>query len=167
MNVSTRSITSTQRAEFEELARGPHTTAGYRWISRDQLPSAVPQTLRRKMPRALLMWERKASGDTYLVCNGLRVDPKVDAVDQEPFGLVVHSSGANTGGVFIHHGGWRGRTTPLTPELRTALESTCLADYFPLAGAPSTSSGPLSDLSRTQHAGAFAATLAGLIPPST
>lgn len=166
MNFSTRSITCTQRAEFEELARGLHTTAGYRWIRRDQIPTAVPQTLRKKTPRALLMWERKPSGDTYLVCNGLRVDLKADALDHEPFGVVVHSSGASTGGVFIHHGGWRGRTTPLTPELRTALESTSLADYFPLAGAPSASSGPLSDLSRTPHAGAFAATLARLTQPS-
>ena len=166
MNFSTRSLSSTQRAEFEQLARGLHTTAGYRWITRDHLPTVVPPDLRRKMPRALLMWERRASGDTYLVCNGLRVDPKADAVDHEPFGLVVHSSGASTGGVFIHHGGWRGRTTPLTPELSAALESTGLTDYFPLAGAPSASSGPLSDLHRTPHAGAFTATLARLIRPS-
>ena len=167
MKFSTRSITSTQCLEFEQLAGSLHTTAGYRWLSRDSIPSAVPWTLRRKMPKALLMWERTSSGDTYLVCNGLRVDPKTNAIDQEPFGLVVRQSGASTGGMFIHHGAWRGRTTTLTPRLRAALESTSFGEFFPLAGVPSASSGPLSSLSHTPHSGAFSATVARLIQPST
>ena len=155
MELSTYSISSTQRAEFEELAQKCKLESGYKWLSSSEIPSAIPEPLRSKMPSALLMWERTSSGCVYLVCNGMRLDKKDNALDQEPFGIVVHSSGASTSGIFIHHGDWRNRTTPITPGVRLVLDSTSLGNYFPLGEVPSGSSGPLSDLSETSHEGAF------------
>lgn len=91
----------------------------------------------------------------YLVCNGIRRDDNDNALDQELFGIVVHSSGASHRGIFIHHGNWCDRTTRITREVLRVLDSTSLGNYFPLGGAPAASSGPLSDLTQTSHEGAF------------
>lgn len=166
MRLSALSLTSSQQAEFEDLASGLGTASGYRWLSSTELPTAVPESLRRKLTSALLMWERTSSGMTQIVCNGVRFDQKAHALDQEPFGVVVHTSGASTGGVFIHHGDWAGRSLPVTSEVREVLESTSLGNYFPLGEVPSSSSGPLSDLSQTSHEGAFRAVINHLVPRS-
>ena len=155
MEFSTHSISSTQRAEFEEIAKERELESGYKWLSSSEIPSAIPVSLRSKMTSALLMWERTSSGSVYLVCNGIRRDEKDNALDQEPFGIVVHSSGASRSGTFIHHGAWDDRTIDITPEVTQVLESTSIGNYFPLGEAPSGSSGPLSDLSGTSHEGAF------------
>ena len=167
MKTSIHSLTSTQRAEFESLARSFPSSGGYRWLASSEIPSAVPRSLRAKMPAALAIAERTSSGCTILLCNGIRVDRKSSALDQEPFGVVVYTSGASSAGVFIHHGSWKDRSIPLTPNVRAALESTSLVSFYPLAGAPSKSSGPLSDLSRTPHEGALKAMMVNLIERST
>ena len=167
MKFSILSLTSTHQSEFETLSRSLDSSAGYRWLSKNDIPSRVPVSLRAKMPAALMMWERTSSGCTVIVCNGIRLDRPARALDQEPFGVAVYSSGASTAGVFVHHGSWRGRTTRITPEIQTILGSTVLANYFPLGGAPSKSSGPLSDLSGTPHEGAFRAVMSGILPRST
>jgi hypothetical protein len=108
MQFSIYSITSTQRAEFEELAKKRKLESGYAWLSSSEIPSAIPASLRSKMISALLMWERTSSGCMYLVCNGIRLDEKDNALDQEPFGVVVHSSGASPTGILV---GQRGRSS--------------------------------------------------------
>ena len=119
------------------------------------------------MPAALMRWERTSSGCTVIVCNGVRIDKRANALDQEPFGVAVYSSGASTGGIFAHHGSWEGRTVPITPVIQTILDSTRLAEYYPLGGVPSKFSGPLSDLSHTAHGGAFRTVIDALLPKST
>ena len=155
MEFSTHSISSTQRAEFEEIANERELESGYKWLSSSEIPSAIPVSLRSKMTSALLMWQRTSSGAVYLVCNGIRRDDKDNALDQEPFGIAVHSSGASPSGIFIHHGDWHDRTTPITLEVVQVIDSTSLGNYFPLGGVPAGSSGPLSDLEETSHEGAF------------
>ena len=155
MEYSTLSISSTQREEFEKLAKERELESGYKWLSTTELPSAIPVSLRSKLTSALLMWDRTSSGSVYLLCNGIRLDSKVNQLDQEPFGILVHSSGASHSGTFIHHGAWDGRTVDITPEVTQVLQSTSLGNYFPLGEVPSDSSGPLSDLSGTSHEGAF------------
>jgi hypothetical protein len=108
----------TQRAELERLTSNRAYSAGYCWLAKDQLPAAVPASLQSKLVSALLIWERTASGNTALICNGIRLDAKADALDQEPFGLMIYPSGASTGGIIAHHGDWPGRTIPLTSEVR-------------------------------------------------
>lgn len=160
MKFSIHSITSTQQQEFEDLAAVFAGASGYCWLRQDEIPTAIPKSLRNKLQSALLMVEKTKSGCIHIVCNGLRPDPKVNEIDQEPFGIVVYSSGASTSGMFIHHGDWEERSIEITPELRHILESTSLQEYFPLGEVTSGSSGPLSDLSRTSHARAFKAIVA-------
>jgi hypothetical protein len=63
--------------------------------------------------------------------------------------------------MFCHHGDWLHRTTEVTPAVREVLDSTSLANYFPLGEVPATSSGPLSALAGTSHDGAFKRSLWG------
>ncbi len=101
------------------------------------------------------MWEQSTSGTIYLVLNGVRLDAKDNALDEEPFGIAVSSTGADTSGVFIHHGDWQGRTIPLSTTHSGLLASTSLGQYFPLSRVPNSSSGPITALAKTSHEGAF------------
>ena len=164
MKIAPLSLTSTQQSEFEDLSVSLKTASGYKWLASSEIPTAVPDSLRRKLTSALLMWERTGSGVTQIVCNGIRLDDKANALDQEPFGVAVYSSGVSTGGLFLHHGNWTGRTETIAPEIQSVLDSTSLGNYFPLGQVPPKSSGPLSDLSQTSHEGAFRATISHLLP---
>lgn len=155
MNISTYSVSSDHRRELERIAQDCSLESGYKWLSSTEMPSVIPQALKEKMPSAILMWERTSVGSIYLVCNGIRIDEKDSALDQEPFGIIVHSSGGSTFGIFIHHGDWNNRSVPITGEVRKILQSTSLSRRFPLGEIPSKSSGPLSDLKETSHEKAF------------
>ena len=157
MDFSTFGISSSQQDEFERIAQGVDAQSGFVWLSTGELPSAIPEELRPKLVSAMLMWEKTDSGPIYLVFNGIRLDPKANALDQEPFGLVVSSSGASTDAVFIHHGNWGNRSVPITSDVRRVLESTSLGNHFPLGEVPDMSSGSLEDLSGASHEGAFGA----------
>ncbi len=155
MKFSTFSISSSQVEEFEQIAKKCNSSSGYKWFSSSQIPSAIPESLRNKLPSAMLMWERRSSSSVFLVFNNIRLDHKDNALDQEPFGIVVNALGASTYGIFIHHGDWLNRTTPITPEVQKILESTSLGNYFPLYEVPQSSSGSLTDLKNTSHEWAF------------
>ena len=156
MKFSIYPIRSSDIQEFEQVAKRCNSTSGYKWLSSSQIPSAIPESLRETNAySALLMWERTSSGSVYLVFNGIRLDEKDNALDQEPFGIAVNSTGVNTNGIFIHHGDWHNRTTPITPEVQKILNSTSLGNYFPLGEVPQCSSGSLSDLRNTSHDRAF------------
>lgn len=163
MKFSTFSISSSQVEEFEQIAKNYNSSSGYKWFSSSQIPSAIPEALRNKLPSAMLMWERNSSSSAFLVFNNIRLDQKDNSLDQEPFGIVVNSSGASTYGIFIHHGDWHNRTTPITPEVLKILESTSLGNYFPLGEVLQSSSGPLTDLKNTSHEGAFNAMINKLL----
>jgi len=164
---SAESITPEQQAEFESLVAGFHRPAGFRWLDPSSMPSAVPESLRAKFVSGLLMWEQNSSGCTYLVCNGVRLDERANALDQEPFALAVRPAGTSTSVMFCHHGDWTNRTTAITAQVRDVLESTSLSNYFPLGEVPATSSGPLSALRGTSHEGAFRRSLWGFRGDST
>ena len=155
MEFSTFSLSSSHIEEFEQIAKECNATSGYKWLPSSRIPSAIPESLRKQMTSALLMWEPTSSGSVYLVVNGIRHDQKDNALDQEPFGIVVNATGASAYGIFAHHGNWPNRTTPITPEVQKILESTSLGNYFPLDEVPQSSSGPLTDLKNTSHEGAF------------
>lgn len=155
MKTSVLSLTSTQKSEFEGIANNFPYGAGYIRLTQDKLPSAIPESLRNKMPLAILMFEKTTDGRTYIVCNGIRYDEKTNALDQEPFGVAVYSTGSSPEGVFIHHGTWRRRSIPITQDIKGVLTSTGLGDYFPLTDIPTVSSGQLSELRKTSQEGAF------------
>jgi hypothetical protein len=167
MKVCVLSLTSTQQSEFDEIVEGLPYGSGYIKKDRKQLPSAIPESLRQKFEVAMLMFEKTTAGHTYIVCNGIRYDEKANALDQEPFGVSVHSTGSSPVGYFIHHGEWRGRSVPIASEIGDILQSTGLGEYFPLAGIPSASSGPLSDLSETSQGAAFKTMMTEIVSRST
>ena len=71
-----------------------------------------------------------STGGTYLVTSTLRVDTKDQAIDQEPFGLIVHSTGASPMGMFLHHGDWEGRTEYPPQRFRDEVSESGIGDYF-------------------------------------
>ena len=101
------------------------------------------------------MWEHTSSGAVYLVCNGIRPCTKHNALDQEPFGIVVHSTGSSERGIFVHHGNSKKRTVDLPVAVKNIFESTSFDKYYPLAEIPKSSSGILDELKNTSHEGAF------------
>jgi len=155
MKTSVLSLTSTQKLEFEEIADSLPYGAGYIKLTPDKLPSAIPESLRRKMPLAILMFEKTTDGCTYIICNGIRHDEKANALDQEPFGVAIYSTGSSPEGLFIHHGTWERRSIPITQDIKGILTSTGLGDYFPLTDIPTASSGQISELRKTSQEGAF------------
>lgn len=156
MKFTTFSLNSSQLDEFEQIAKQYNSTGGFKWLSSSEIPKAIPKPLRDKLKSALLMWERTNSSSVFLVFNNIRFDQKDNSFDQHPFGIVVNSSGANTYGIFIDHGNWQNRTTPITPEVISILESSSLGNYFPLCEKISqNSSGSLTDIKNTSHGSAF------------
>ncbi len=150
-------LTSTDLIEVEELAKDFWGTdeGGYRRVSKNEIPNIIPETLRKKLYGAMIMGQQTTDGKVCLVVNCIRPDWNDNAIDQNPFGIIVYTSGASTQGVYIQHGNWHERSIPLTAELKRIITSTSLGDYYPLKNEPHNSSGPLSDLSRTSHEGAF------------
>jgi hypothetical protein len=78
------------------------------------------------------------------------------AVDVEPFGVIVHSTGPGPSGVFIHHGTWEDRTQYAAAAFWEEVLQSGVGQYF-LANAPANrSAGPLTELPKG-HGGAFEA----------
>ncbi len=96
-----------------------------------------------------------------LVFNALRVDPKAGAIDQEPFGVAVLPSGASTGGMFLHHGNWEGRTAPPPQGFWEVVIASGVGNYFYSNPPSGLTIGPL-ELLPHGHAEAFAAVVSRL-----
>lgn len=105
-------FTSTQVKEIESEGM----KSGWRILPQERLPSVLPSEFRNKIDSAVMVAAPTSTGGTYLVYNNLRVDQKSRAIDQDPFALIVHSTGPSPNGVLIHHGEWEGRTTKNVPK---------------------------------------------------
>lgn len=150
MKESWRQLTPSQQAELENLIPG----RGWRVLPGRELPSVFPASFRSKLDSALIIAEPTDTGGTYLVTSAVRVDFTDMALDHEPFGLIVHSTGADSYGVFVHHGAWEERTVHPPDTLWEGVSSTGIGDYF-LAVPPSGKlEGSLEDLP-AGHRGAF------------
>jgi hypothetical protein len=82
-------LKSSQRDELDRLVRPP----GWCLVSRSDLPSIFPHSLREKIDSALMIAAPTSTGGTYLAFSANRVDSKARAIDVEPFGVIVHSTG--------------------------------------------------------------------------
>lgn len=125
-----------QRQEINALLQPP----GWRLLPTVDLPSAFPATFREKIDSALVIAEPTSTGGTYLVINARRVELKAQAVDIEPFGVIVNSTGSSTSGAFIHHGAWEGRTELPPTDFWDQVEQSGIGNYYltnPPAGAQS------------------------------
>ena len=119
-------LTPEQQQEIAELA----STSGWRLVSRESLPSIFPASFRNKLDSAVLIVSGTVQGTTTLVCNAARLDFPARAVDQEPFGVVVHGSGVSPTGIFLHHGSWPGRTTFPPAAFWEHVEASGVGNYL-------------------------------------
>ena len=116
-------------------------------LSQGSIPTVFPVDFREKLDSGVMIAAPTSSGGTYVVFNALRVDPRDRAVDQEPFAIIVHSTGAAASGMFLHHGDWEGRTEHPSREFWSQVDDSGIGNFF-LANPPSgLSSGTLDQLS--------------------
>ena len=144
------SLTTTQQRELEAYARMP----GWRILSKESLPTVFPPTFRRKLDSGVLIAGPTSSGGTYLVCNALRVDARARAIDQEPFAVIVHTAGASTAAMFLHHGTGPRRTQPPPPGFWEQVAESGVGNYF-LVNPPSGTTGGTLDQLPADHRAAF------------
>jgi hypothetical protein len=151
MEASWIRLTPEQRVELS----GVFGSSGWRRITRDELPSVFPANLRAKIDSALLITADTTTGGTYFIVSAWRLDRKDRAFDLEPFGLIIHESGAGDEGVFIHHGEWQDRTLPIPSELLDRIDSEGVGDYLWATPPEGETQGDLIGLSPLPHRGAF------------
>ncbi len=124
-------LRSEQQDELDLLLRPP----GWRLVPGSELPSVFPDSFRAKIDSALVIAQQTSTGGTYLAFSANRVDLRAQAIDIEPFGVIVHSTGPSPSGVFIHHGSWEGRTEYPPPAFWDEVSKSGVGQYF-LANPP-------------------------------
>ena len=75
-------------------------------------------------------------------------------LDHEPFAVSVLSSGASTGGMFVHHGDWEGRSVAPPAGFWDKVQESGIGDYFLANPLSNSTGGALADLP-TGHKNAF------------
>ena len=139
----------------DELGRFVH-APGWRVVAGSELPSVFRERFRGKINSALIIAAPTSTGGTYLAFSANRVDLKARALDIEPFGVIVHSTGPGPSGVFIQHGTWEDRTQYPPDAFWTGVSQSGVAQYFLTVPPANRSAGLLTDLPRG-HAGSFEA----------
>jgi hypothetical protein len=145
-------LTTEQQDELDRTVP----SSGWRLVPQAELPTVFPESFRRTIDSALVISAPTSTGGTYLAYSANRVDAKAGAIDIEPLGLIVHSTGVGSVGVFLHHGRWPGRTTAPPAGFWDELDRSGIGDYFRTHPPEGRSQGTLDELPRG-HGGAFAA----------
>ncbi len=145
-------LRSEQQDELDILPRPP----GWRRLPGSELPSVFPDSFRKKIDSALLISAKTSTGGTYLAFSANRVDRKARAIDIEPFGVIVHSTGPSPSGLFIHHGTWEGRTEYPPSAFWEEVSISSVGQYFPTNSPDNLREGTLAQLPKG-HRGAFEA----------
>jgi hypothetical protein len=143
-----------QASELFTLSKSIEFDPGYLVVPQSGIPSLFSPILKLKCDSAVVMSSTGDKGTVIFVCNALRVDHKDLAIDQEPFGIALLSTGAVESGLFLHHGNWHGRTTAVPPQFWDDVAASGLGNCCPGTQLPS-STGPFSDLAGTSHEQAF------------
>jgi superfamily II DNA/RNA helicase len=120
-------VKSTQQ---DELLRSLPSPGSWRIMPGKDLPSVFSPTFRAKIDSAAVIAEPTSTGGTYLVFSARRVDSPARAIDIEPFGLIVHSTGPSASGVYIHHGDWEGRTRRPPPGFWEKVSRSGIGGYY-------------------------------------
>ena len=126
----------------------------WRIIPRTGLPSVFPETFRERIDSAIVVSTPTSTGGVYLAYSANRVDLKDRRIDIEPFGLIVHSTGPSTSGVFLHHGNWPGRTAEAPESFWDLVKESGIGDYFHSNPPDGRREGTIDQLS-IGHRGAF------------
>ena len=145
-------LSSSQQDELDRFVHSP----GWRVVAGSELPSVFPERFRAKIESALIIAAPTSTGGTYLAFSANRVDLRARALDIEPFGVIVHSTGPGRSGVFIHHGTWKDRTQYPPEAFWTDVSQSGVAQYFLASPSATRSAGSLQELPKG-HAGAFEA----------
>jgi hypothetical protein len=143
-------LTPEQRQEMDYLEPKP----GWWLVPHADLPSVFPEEFRQKIDTALMIAAQTSTGGSYLVFSANRVDRKAQAVDIEPFGLIVHSTGVSASGVFLHHGDWESRTEKPPPQFWDEIRNSGIGNYFLTNPPEGRHFGTLDELPKG-HKGAF------------
>ena len=143
-------ITPEQQEELGRCVPVP----GWRIVPRIDLPSVFPAAFREKIDSALVIATPTSTGGTYLAYSANRVDFKYRAIDIEPLGLIVHSTGPSSSACFLHHGDWEGRTEPPPARFWEDVQQSGIGDWFNANPPNGISEGTL-DLLPKGHRGAF------------
>ena len=157
------SLDSAARQEVEKYAAEP----GWQRITGDSAPSFLPPTLSGRTKEIVVVTAPASTSAMVVMFNLYRVDAPVRQIDQQPFVVVVHSSGASTAGQFIDHGDWKNRSTPLViPEdFSGAVNSSGIASYYRAIPSTDSTGGTLETLPMGDRAAFERATgIVGLNP---
>ncbi len=141
------------RQQQDELSRCVP-TPGWRIIPQAELPSFFPEGFRKKIDSALMISTLTSTGGTYLVYSANRIDLKDRAVDIEPAGLILHSTGASTSAVFLHHGAWEGRSEYPPAQFWDEISRSGVGNYYHTNPPGGLHEGTLDQLPKG-HRGAF------------
>ncbi len=76
------------------------------------------------------------------------------AMDINPFGLMVHSTGPSASGVYLHHGNWEGRTRRAPPNFWKEVSRSGVGTYYLTQPPEGLREGTLSQLPKGDR-GAF------------
>ncbi|MFO0905846.1 MAG: hypothetical protein U0939_22755 [Pirellulales bacterium] len=157
-------VTEAQLYEIERLIPGDCSTPCYRAIRQQEIPSVFPKSFREKMDHAVVMASGTRDGRVVVVINAQRVDEKDKAIDQEPFGVVLHTGNPATSGIYIHHGNWEGRTKQVTiPKFWSHVRASGIGDFFPPPGLQPGDAGELEKLNGSSNMRAFSSVIDKLI----
>lgn len=118
--------------------------------------ASFPTRFAQKIGSAVVIAAPTSTGGAYLVFSANRVDVKAGALDIEPFGVILHSTGPGPSGAFIHHGTWADRTQDPPEAFWAEVSQSDIAQYFRTSPPASRSAGPLTEFPKG-HAGAFEA----------
>ena len=154
MESNWRSLSDDQQSELDGVAR----PSGWRVVRGSDLPSVFPDSLRAKVDSAVIVSAPTSSGGTYLVYSANRVDEKTRQIDIQPFGLIVHSSGPGSSGVFLQHGKWDGRSESPPAGFWESVQVSGIGDYLYANPPQGMREGTLDQLPRGRR-GAFDATV--------
>ncbi len=143
-------LSDDQRRELDACVKSP----GWRIVPGRDLPEVFPPSFRQKIDSAVVVAAPTSTGGTYIAYSASRVDFSDQSIDIEPFGLIVHSTGPSSSGVFLHHGDWEARTQSPPDEFWEVASRSGIGDYF-LANPPEgLRQGTLDQLPKG-HRGAF------------
>jgi len=150
MKVNWFTLSEDQQNDLDQRVRLP----GWRLVRCSELPTVFPESLRQKIDSAVMVAAPTSTGGTYLVYSANRVDYRPQEIDIQPFGLIVHSTGPSSSGVFLDHGTWHGRTESPPDGFWGEVARSGIGQYFMSNPPEGLREGSLDQLPKG-HRGAF------------
>ena len=113
-----------QQAGLTSLSKSP----GWRIVPPREVAPVLPSGLVPKLDSVMVIPEPTSTGGVYLILNTFRVDG--EEMDQQPFGVIVSSTGASSSGVWVNHGQWDERTVDLPDDFVDVVSNSSIGSYY-------------------------------------